>query len=36
MAKDILKLSAEIVKFIGLCSAAVGLIWFIIAAAGTF
>ena len=36
MAKEILKLTAEIVKLIGLCGAAVGLIWFIIAAAGTF
>lgn len=36
MAKDILKLTFETIKFAGLCSAAVALIWFIIAAAGTF
>ncbi len=36
MAKDILKLTFEIVKLAGLCGAAVALIWFIIAAAGTF
>ena len=35
MAKDILKLAAEIFKFLGLCGVSLALVWFIIVAAGT-